>query len=346
MSCNKFSIISSYTMPVLTRSQCKSMNNVSSSQKISSNKEKISSSKEKISSNKVNIVSNISNQKVNSGLSLERWFISIVQKYLTEIERLRLKKNETFKCYKYYKYYIDIEKYSQSYYEQMRNLSELFYVIQEYFPTLYSENPGPFKKFAIVMYNKIQELYIIIHNNRLVAKNKDESTGILVVLRELQATEKMLIPYLDDKPTRQKRCPRVDYTGMDMFEEDDEKEDDEKEDDEKEDDEKEDDDEDYVDDEQDEDDEQEEDEDDEQEEDEDDEQEEEDEQEEDEKEEDEQEEDEQEDDDDDEDYVEEEEDEEELLEDEKAEDEIFEIMMQQRIIKNQSNHIRFIYEDE
>ena len=317
MSCNKFSIISSYTMPVLTRSQCKSMNNVSSSQKISSNKEKISSSKEKISSNKVNIVSNISNQKVNSGLSLERWFISIVQKYLTEIERLRLKKNETFKCYKYYKYYIDIEKYSQSYYEQMRNLSELFYVIQEYFPTLYSENPGPFKKFAIVMYNKIQELYIIIHNNRLVAKNKDESTGILVVLRELQATEKMLIPYLDDKPTRQKRCPRVDYTGMDMFEEDDEKEDDEKEDDEKEDD-----DEDYVDD-----DEKEEKDDDEQEEDE-------------------QEEDEQEDDDDDEDYVEEEEDEEELLEDEKAEDEIFEIMMQQRIIKNQSNHIRFIYEDE
>jgi hypothetical protein len=297
------------------------MNNVSSSQKISSNKEKISSSKEKISSNKVNIVSNISNQKVNSGLSLERWFISIVQKYLTEIERLRLKKNETFKCYKCY---IDIEKYSQSYYEQMRNLSELFYVIQEYFPTLYSENSGPFKKFAIVMYNKIQELYIIIHNNRLVAKNKDESTGILVVLRELQSTEKMLIPYLDDKPTRQKRCPRVDYTGMDMFEEDDEKEDDE--------------DEDYVDDEQD----------DEQEEDEekDDEQEEEDEQEEDEQEEDEQEEDEQEDDDDDEDYVEEEEDEEELLEDEKAEDEIFEIMMQQRIIKNQSNHIRFIYEDE
>ena len=308
MSCNKFSIISSYTMPVLTRSQCKSMNNVSSSQKISSNN--------------VNIVSNISNQKVNSGLSLERWFISIVQKYLTEIERLRLKKNETFKCYKYYKYYIDIEKYSQSYYDQMRNLSELFYVIQEYFPTLYSENPGPFKKFAIVMYNKIQELYIIIHNNRLVAKNKDEYTGILVVLRELQSTEKMLIPYLDDKPTRQKRCPRVDYTGMDMFEEDDEQ---------VEDDEKVEEDEDYVDeDEQDEDDEQVE-EDDEQDEDEQDED-------------DEQVDDEQ--DEDDEDYVEEEEDEEELLEDEKAEDEIFEIMLQQKRFKNQSNHIRFIYEDE
>jgi hypothetical protein len=283
-------------MPVLTRSQRKSMNNVSSGQKISSNKEKISSSKEKISSNKEKIVSN---QKVNSGLSLERSFISIVQKYLTEIERLHLKKTET----------IDFEIYRQTYYDQMRNLSELFYVIQEYFPTLYSENPGgPFKRFASVVYNKIQEFYIIIHNNRLVAKNKDEYTCILVVLRELQATEKMLIPCLDDKPTRQKRCPRVDYTGMDMFEDDDEKVEEE-------------DDEDYV-----------EEEDVEEEDDEDEEEEEE--EEDDEKEE------------DDDDYVEEEEDEEELLEDEKAEDEIFEIMMQQRVFKNQSNHIRFIYEDE
>jgi hypothetical protein len=266
------------------------MNNVSSGQKISSNKEKI-----------------ISNQKVNSGLSLERSFISIVQKYLTEIERLQLKKTET----------IDFEIYRQTYYDQMRNLSELFYVIQEYFPTLYSENPGgPFKRFASVVYNKIQEFYIIIHNNRLVAKNKDEYTCILVVLRELQATEKMLIPCLDDKPTRQKRCPRVDYTGMDMFEDDDEKveeEDDEDYVEEEEDDEE--DDEDYV-------------------------------EEEEEEEDDEEDDDEEDEDEDDDDYVEEEEDEEELLEDEKAEDEIFEIMMQQRVFKNQSNHIRFIYEDE
>jgi hypothetical protein len=266
------------------------MNNVSSGQKISSSKEKI-----------------ISNQKVNSGLSLERSFISIVQKYLTEIERLQLKKTET----------IDFEIYRQTYYDQMRNLSELFYVIQEYFPTLYSENPGgPFKRFASVVYNKIQEFYIIIHNNRLVAKNKDEYTCILVVLRELQATEKMLIPCLDDKPTRQKRCPRVDYTGMDMFEDDDEKveeEDDEDYVEEEEDDEE--DDEDYV-------------------------------EEEEEEEDDEEDDDEEDEDEDDDDYVEEEEDEEELLEDEKAEDEIFEIMMQQRVFKNQSNHIRFIYEDE
>jgi hypothetical protein len=166
------------------------------------------------------------------------------------------------------------------------------------------------------VYNKIQEFYIIIHNNRLVAKNKDEYTCILVVLRELQATEKMLIPCLDDKPTRQKRCPRVDYTGMDMFEDDDEKveeEDDEDYVEEEEDDEE--DDEDYV-------------------------------EEEEEEEDDEEDDDEEDEDEDDDDYVEEEEDEEELLEDEKAEDEIFEIMMQQRVFKNQSNHIRFIYEDE
>jgi hypothetical protein len=43
-----------------------------------------------------------------------------------------------------------------------------------------------------------------------------------IAIGELQAAEKVLIHYVDDAKTSHKRSRRVDYTGMDMFEEFDE----------------------------------------------------------------------------------------------------------------------------
>ena len=187
-------------MPVLTRSQRKSMNNVSSNQGtyIKQNYK--------------------SNQKVSKDGSLETWFVSSFKKYLAEIFILNDKTKSLFHTKNF-------EDYIQCYYEQLRIITELFYIVHEYFPTLYSEHPDVgFDRLANVMYKKIQELYSEIYNNNNVVlpRNKDEYNIMKIAIGELQAAEKALIPYVNEATTTHKRCRRVDYTGMDMFEQYDE----------------------------------------------------------------------------------------------------------------------------
>jgi len=157
-----------------------------------------------------------SNQKVSKDGSLKTWFVSSVKKYLAEMRILNDKKEDLLHNNKF-------EDYRQCYYNQLRLITELFYIIQEYFPTLYSEHSDvDFERLPNVAYRKIQELYSDIHDNVVLAQNKDEYNSIKVAIGELQAAEKALIPYLYEDPATHKRSRRVDYTGMDMFEEYDE----------------------------------------------------------------------------------------------------------------------------
>jgi hypothetical protein len=189
-------------MPVLTRSQYKSMNNVSSNQ---GTYVKDSYVKENFESN----------QKVSKDTTLKTWFVSSVKRYLAEICILNDKKKNYHNK--------NFEKYRECYYEQLRLITELFYIVQEYFPTLYSEHPDVgFQRLATVMYRKIQELYSDIHHNVVLARNTEEYDNMKVAIGELQAAEKALIPYVDQVQTTNKRRRHVDYTGMDMFEEYDE----------------------------------------------------------------------------------------------------------------------------
>jgi hypothetical protein len=190
-------------MPVLTRSQRNSMNNVSSNQETNV---KDSYVKETI----------VLIQEVSKDTTLKTWFISSVTKYLAEICILNDKKKDYHNK--------NFEKHRQCYYEWLRLITELFYIVQEYFPTLYSEHhPNvSFQRLANIMYKKIQKLYSDIHDNVVVARNKDEYHIMKIAIGQLQSAEKVLIPYVDVETTTHKRSRRVDYTGMDMFEEFDE----------------------------------------------------------------------------------------------------------------------------
>ena len=196
-------------MPVETRSQRKSVSNLTKrtltkdvSNKDVSNKDvsnKDVSNKRTILV-KDNIVLNIQEKKN----SIFDWFIAIVNRYVDEISSLQTKKTIILKY--------NVNKHRQYHYEQLRLVTELYSIIQEYFPEFSKTIYG--KKLANTFYTKIQSFDHQIRNHIVIPRNAEEYQTVRVVLGQLQDTAKILIPYLKIK---NKRFPPVDYTGMDTI---------------------------------------------------------------------------------------------------------------------------------
>ena len=180
-------------MPVETRSQRKSVSN--------SNKDvSIKDVSNKGTLIKDNIVLNIQEKKT----PIFYWFIAIANRYAEEILSLQTKKTIIFKY--------NVNKHRQYHYEQLRLVTELYSIIQEYFPEVY--NTIHSKRLANTFYTKIQSFDHQIRNNIVIPRNAEEYKTVRVALNQLQDTAKMLIPYLEIK---NKRFPPVDYTGMDSI---------------------------------------------------------------------------------------------------------------------------------
>ena len=180
-------------MPVETRSQRKSVSN--------SNKDvSIKDISNKGTLIKDNIILNIQENKT----PIFDWFIAIADRYAVEILSLQTKKTIILKY--------NVNKHRQYHYEQLRLVTELYYIIQEYFPevsdTIHS------KRLANTFYTQSQSFDHQIRTNKVISRNAEEYQTVRVALRQLQDTEKMLIPYLQ---TKNKRSPPVDYTGMDSI---------------------------------------------------------------------------------------------------------------------------------
>ena len=188
-------------MPVETRSQRKSVSNFTKGtlNKDVSNKD-ISNKGTLI---KENIVLNIQEKKT----PIFDWFIAIANRYAEEILSLQTKKTIIFKY--------NINKHRQYHYEQLRLVTELYSIIQEYFPEVY--NTIHSKRLANTFYTQSQSFDHQIRNNKFISRNAEEYQTVRVALRQLQDTAKMLIPYLEIQPIKNKRCPTVDYTGMDSI---------------------------------------------------------------------------------------------------------------------------------
>ena len=213
-------------MPVVTRSQIKS---VSSLVKDSSALSKTPLSKTPLSTDNVKLIIHETKGPIFD------WFLKIVKKYLKEIEILNIKKKTIV--------YAITEQdglntqnnisntYKQYYYEQLRLITELFYIIQEYFPRFtkgLSFNSS--QKFANNVFTKSHELFKEINYNKVVPITFEEIKMVNLALSQIRDTEKLLSSYLQNPPTEnlietylkklpktktKNRFPPVDYTGMD-----------------------------------------------------------------------------------------------------------------------------------
>ena len=197
-------------MPVETRSQRKSVNNLKKStlnkdvsNKDVSNKDvsnKDVSNKEPIV--KANIVLNIQEKQT----TIVDWFIVIVNRYAEKIFSLQTKKEIS---------YDNSNKHRKYHYDQVRLVTECYYIIQEYFPEVSDTKYG--KLLANTFYTQSQSFDHQIRTNKVISRNAEEYQTVRVALRQLQDTAKMLIPYLEIQPIKNKRFPTVDYTGMDSI---------------------------------------------------------------------------------------------------------------------------------
>ena len=189
-------------MPVETRSQRKSVNTLKKSVLIKdvSNKDvsnKDVSNKEPLV--KANIVLNIQEKKT----TIADWFIATVYRFAEKIFSLQTKKKIS---------YDDSNKHRKYHYDQLRLVTECYYIIQEYFQEVSDTKNG--KLLANTFYTQSQSFDHQIRNNKVISRNAEEYQTVRVALNQLQDTEKMLIPYLEIK---NKRFPPVDYTGMDSI---------------------------------------------------------------------------------------------------------------------------------
>ena len=167
-------------MPVETRSQRKSVINL---EKKVSNLKKSVSYKDVEPLVKSNIVLNIQEKKN----PIFDWFIAIVNRYVDEISSLQTKKTIILKY--------NVNKHRQYHYEQLRLVTELYSIIQEYFPEVSDTIYG--KLLANTFYTKIQPFEHQIRNNIVISRNAEEYQTVRVALRQLQDTAKMLMPYLE-----------------------------------------------------------------------------------------------------------------------------------------------------
>jgi hypothetical protein len=131
---------------------------------------------------KSNIVLNIQEKKT----TIVDWFIASVNRYAEKIFSLQTKKEIS---------YDNSNKHRKYHYDQVRLVTECYYIIQEYFPEVSDTIYG--KLLANTFYTKIQPFEHQIRNNIVISRNAEEYQTVRVALRQLQDTAKMLMPYLE-----------------------------------------------------------------------------------------------------------------------------------------------------
>jgi hypothetical protein len=146
------------------------------------------------------------------------WFITIVSKKLKNIHKLHNNKSElrilikdavdTHRKNAYKK------ELKSVHYDKIREVSELMYIISEYFPKVMSLS-SDMSRFGQFVYNKVQSLYLKIRKNKFKPETGDELKTIKSMIYILQDTEKIIIPFLPNVFQVKRIRNFVDYSGMD-----------------------------------------------------------------------------------------------------------------------------------
>ena len=142
------------------------------------------------------------------------WFISICNTYLYESEALKNEKDNNL-------FLGNASAAATEHFDNVRIVTELFYIINQNFPDIYTEDTSRFNRLGQSIYRKIQELYHDIANTDIRPKTLEEFSSIKSLIEELQESEKMLMQYVPIQ--RPIRGAHIDYTGMDCIEDEDNK---------------------------------------------------------------------------------------------------------------------------
>jgi hypothetical protein len=103
------------------------------------------------------------------------------------------------------------------YYDTIRRVTEVMYIVEQYYPTVSSMSPS-MPNFAKTIYDKVQKLYQEIRSSELKPKTKEEKEIVAALIYTLQDVEKMIIPFLSSEYPIKRLRRFVDYTGMDTIE--------------------------------------------------------------------------------------------------------------------------------
>jgi len=160
----------------------------------------------------------MSNTKQASYGNLLFWFIESIHCDLNEIEYSWNLKQSYLTIIDFYKssgkYYslskstdVTEKQYREIHYNQLRQITELYYKICVYLPMMVinKKNKKKWNDFIVTNYEKIQTIYPEIYSHYsdklLYPKDNDEKRIVQILLEELQNTENMLIPLLPKKYT-------------------------------------------------------------------------------------------------------------------------------------------------
>jgi hypothetical protein len=150
-----------------------------------------------------------------------RWFCNTIAKMLDEIKcdnatRLLIKIDISKHSNTDSESNMLLLRYRQLYYDTLRRFTEMFYIIEEYYPEFHSRIDT--YNFGKTVYDKIAQLYNECKSNYNSVYCKPESEEehhiIKLLLNSFYDTEKMLIKYIPVKHQTRRLRKFVDYTGM------------------------------------------------------------------------------------------------------------------------------------
>jgi len=123
--------------------------------------------------------------------NITSWFIAIIKKGLNDIDDYDNEKDHLYSL----KFY---NKVRHVCYNKLRRLTEMMYIIEQYFPLVDLEAPYP--SFAKLVYKKIQMFYTDISKTNMYKKpkTKEEKKILIALITTLQNVEKMIINYIPE----------------------------------------------------------------------------------------------------------------------------------------------------
>lgn len=153
---------------------------------------------------------------------LRVWFISLMSKRLSEVEKNQAKKLELKKLIQsnlvssFFKPALE-NKHRTLHFDNIRDVTEVMFFVDKYLPEVYNLSPR-MEKLTKSVYKKVQDLYQQIRDNIIKPETDDEHKSVDALIYTLQDVEKTVIPLLPSDQQLKRRRKFVCYTGMDTIE--------------------------------------------------------------------------------------------------------------------------------
>ena len=151
--------------------------------------------------------------------NITHWFNCVVEEGIRDVKRYNAEKARLNILIEANPHHIKNKIYKNEFIKEhinaIRRLTEVMYVVEQYYPQVRNQSPMGMDRFGLAVYNKVQDFYNQIRGLNKKPVTEDEKKCIAAFIYTIQDVEKMLIPYLNSSKRFRKF---VDYTGMDTIE--------------------------------------------------------------------------------------------------------------------------------